>query len=63
MIKVLLAEDEEMIRDALASLLGAEEDITVVAAVADGRAAVYEALNRRPDVVVVDLEMPELDGL
>lgn len=63
MIRVLLAEDEEMIREALASLLASEADIEVVAAVADGRAAVREALARRPDVAVVDLEMPELDGL
>lgn len=63
MIRVLLAEDEEMIRDALASLLAAEADIEVVAAVADGRAAVQESLARRPDVAVVDLEMPQLDGL
>jgi two-component system response regulator DesR len=62
-IRVLLAEDEEMIREALVSLLEREEDIEVVAAVADGRRAVEEARARRPDVVVVDLEMPELDGL
>lgn len=63
MIRVLLAEDEEMVRDALASLLSAEADIEVVATVADGRAAVQESLARRPDVAVVDLEMPQLDGL
>jgi two-component system response regulator DesR len=63
MIRVLLAEDEELIRDALVSLLGREPDLEVVATAADGSAAVAEALAHRPDVAVVDLEMPRLDGL
>ena len=63
MIRVLLAEDEELIREALVSLLGREPDLEVVATAADGSAAVAEALAHRPDVAVVDLEMPHLDGL
>ncbi|MEU4543717.1 response regulator transcription factor [Nonomuraea dietziae] len=63
MIKVLLADDEELIRTALAALLGLEPDLEVVAQAADGRAAVDTALAHRPDVAVVDLEMPALDGL
>ena len=63
MIRVLLAEDEEMIRDALVSLLGREPDIDVVAEAADGSVAVERALAHRPDVAVVDLEMPRMDGL
>lgn len=63
MIKVLLADDEELIRTALAALLGLEPDLDVVAQAADGRAAVAAALAHRPDVAVVDLEMPALDGL
>ncbi len=63
MIRVLLAEDEELIRDALVSLLRREPDLEVVATAADGTAAVAEALTHRPDVAVVDLEMPRLDGL
>jgi two-component system response regulator DesR len=63
MIRVLLAEDEELIRDALVSLLRREPDLEVVATAADGTAAVAEALAHRPDVAVVDLEMPRLDGL
>ncbi|MEO3778880.1 response regulator transcription factor [Micromonospora sp. B11E3] len=63
MIRVLLADDEELIRAALAALLGPEADIEVVAQAADGRAAVDVALAHRPDVAVVDLEMPALDGL
>ncbi|WP_238006007.1 response regulator transcription factor [Dactylosporangium sp. AC04546] len=63
MIRVLLADDEELIRVALAALLGLEPDLDVVAQAADGRAAVDAALAHRPDVAVVDLEMPALDGL
>jgi two-component system, NarL family, response regulator DesR len=63
MIRVLLAEDEELVREALVSLLGREPDLDVVATAADGSAAVAEALAHRPDVAVVDLEMPRLDGL
>jgi two-component system response regulator DesR len=62
-IRVLLADDEELIRVALAALLGLEPDIDVVAQAADGRAAVSAALAHRPDVAVVDLSMPLLDGL
>jgi two-component system, NarL family, response regulator DesR len=62
-IKVLLADDEELIRSALAALLDLESDLEVVAQAGDGRAAVELALRYRPDVAVVDLEMPRLDGL
>ena len=63
MIRVLLADDEELIRDALAALLDLEQDLEVVARAADGREAVEAARAHRPDVAVVDLQMPELDGL
>jgi len=62
-IRVLLADDEDLIRVALAALLGLEPDLDVVAQASDGRAAVTAALAHRPDVAVVDLEMPALDGL
>jgi two-component system response regulator DesR len=62
-IRVLLADDEELIRVALSQLLSLEDDITVVTEAPDGRAAVDGALAHRPDVAVVDLEMPELDGM
>ncbi|MEU4569230.1 response regulator transcription factor [Micromonospora sp. NPDC023956] len=62
MIRVLLADDEELIRAALGALLDLESDLTVVAQAADGPAAVTAALAHRPDVAVVDLEMPGLDG-
>lgn len=62
-IRVLLAEDDELIRDALAGLMARESDIDVVATAADGRQAVEQALGHRPDVAVIDLQMPRLDGL
>ena len=62
-ILVLLAEDVELLREALAGLLEREPDIEVVATAADGRQAIDRALTHRPDVAVVDLQMPVLDGL
>ena len=63
MIRVLLADDEELIRTAVAALLGLEPDLEVVAQAGDGRSAVEAAVAHRPDVAVVDLEMPGLDGI
>ena len=63
MIRVLLAEDQAMVRGALASLLGLEEDIEVVAEV-DRADAILEAARRtRPDVALLDIELPGGDGL
>ncbi|CAM00128.1 LuxR family two component transcriptional regulator [Saccharopolyspora erythraea NRRL 2338] len=63
MIRVVLADDEDLIRGALAALLDLEPDISVLAQVGDGRAAVRAVTEHRPDVAVFDLEMPELDGV
>ena len=63
MIRVLLADDEGMIRSALAALLRLEGDIEVVAECADGEQALAEALRLQPDVCLLDLEMPGLDGV
>ncbi len=57
-IRVLLADDEELIRTAIAALLALEPDLDVVAQAGDGRAAVDATVAHRPDVAVVDLEMP-----
>ncbi len=62
-IRVLLADDEELIREALVGLLEREPDIDVVATAADGRQAIERALANRPDVAVVDLQMPGIDGI
>ncbi|MEU6343091.1 response regulator transcription factor [Streptomyces sp. NPDC046977] len=58
MIRVLLAEDQSMVREALAALLGLEADIEVVAQVAAGDEIVAAALEARPDVALLDIEMP-----
>jgi two-component system response regulator DesR len=63
MITVLLADDEGMIRSALAALLRLEDDIDVVAECADGTAALAAATRLQPDVCLLDLEMPGLDGV
>ena len=62
-IRVLLVEDQTMLRGALASLLGLESDLTVVAQAANGHEALKLALKHNPDVVVTDIEMPERTGL
>jgi two-component system response regulator DesR len=62
-IRVLLAEDQTMLRGALAALLDLEPDITVIAQAANGREALKLARLHTPDVVVTDIEMPERTGL
>lgn len=63
MIRVLLAEDMQILRDTLVALLKLEEDIEVVAEVRDGDAIVPAALAHQPDVAVVDIDLPGTDGL
>lgn len=63
MIRVLLAEDQAMVRGALSALLSREQDIEVVAEVARGDEVVKAALASRPDVALLDIEMPGGDGL
>ena len=63
MIRVLLAEDQGMMRGALALLLDLEKDIEVVAQLADGEAILGAALASRPDVAVLDIELPGRNGL
>jgi two-component system response regulator DesR len=62
-IRVLLADDEAMIRSALAALLRLEGDIDVIAECSDGEQAVAAAEKLHPDVCLLDLEMPGLDGV
>jgi two-component system response regulator DesR len=63
MIRILLAEDQSMMRGALGALLSLESDIAVIGSVADGEAAVRDAHRLRPDIVLTDIEMPQLTGL
>jgi len=62
-IRLLLADDEDLLRSALAALLALEDDLTVVAEAATSTDAVRLALAHRPDIAVLDLEMPPTDGL
>lgn len=62
-IRVLLADDEAMIRAGVRAILGADPGIEVVAEAADGREAVEAAQAHRPDVALLDIRMPRLDGL
>ena len=63
MIRVLLADDHVLVRAGLERLLGGVADIEVVGVAADGSEAVELAVKERPDVVLMDLEMPVLDGI
>ncbi len=63
MIRVLLAEDQAMVRGALAALLSLQQDIEVAAEVSRGDEVVPAALAARPDIALLDIEMPGCDGL
>ena len=63
MTTVVLADDEALLRSALAALLPMEGEITVLAEAEEGGSAVEATLLHRPDVLVIDLEMPGVDGL
>lgn len=63
MIRVLLAEDQAMVRGALAALLSRERDIEVVAEVGRGDEVVQATQESQPDIALLDIEMPGLDGL
>ncbi|WP_424683874.1 response regulator transcription factor [Frateuria sp. YIM B11624] len=63
MIRVLLAEDQAMVRGALSALLNLESDIEVLGSSADGEAAWRDVQRLKPDVLVTDIEMPGLTGL
>jgi DNA-binding NarL/FixJ family response regulator len=62
-IRILLADDHPVVRDGLAAMLGTQPDFEVVGEAGNGAAAVAEAERLRPDVVLMDLEMPVLDGI
>lgn len=61
--KVILADDQVLFREGIAQLLASQEDMRVVAEAGDGRQAVDLALSHRPDLVLMDIRMPHMDGL
>ncbi|HEY7190675.1 MAG TPA: response regulator transcription factor [Vicinamibacterales bacterium] len=63
MIRVLIAEDQAMVAGALAALLAIERDIEVVGTASNGREAIAAVRTLRPDVLLTDIEMPEMTGL
>jgi len=62
-IRVLVADDQELVREGLALIIGAQPDIEVVGEAADGVDAVAMAKTLRPDVVLMDIRMPKIDGI
>ncbi|HEY5360575.1 MAG TPA: response regulator transcription factor [Streptosporangiaceae bacterium] len=63
MIRILIADDQPLVRSGLRSILGKQADLEVVGEAADGQAAVTAGRQLRPDVVLMDIRMPVLDGL
>lgn len=63
MIKVLLADDHSIVREGLRRVLEDSKEIEVIAEAADGESALDEAITKKPDVAVIDISMPGMDGL
>ena len=63
MIRVLIADDQALVRTGFRVILDAEPDLEVVGEAADGREAIEAAAAVRPDVVLMDIRMPNLDGI
>lgn len=62
-VRVLIVDDHPVVRDGLRALLGSTTDVEVVAEAAEGLAAIREAKTHRPDVVIMDVHLPDLDGV
>ncbi|MCU5746034.1 response regulator transcription factor [Staphylococcus sp. SQ8-PEA] len=63
MIRIIIAEDQAMLREAMVQLIELREDIKVVSTVEDGHKALEEIEETRPDIALLDIEMPKLSGL
>ncbi|MDJ1131922.1 response regulator [Streptomyces iconiensis] len=62
-IRVLICEDQQLVRAGYVTILGAQPDVEIAGEAGDGRSAVEQAVRLRPDVVVMDIQMPVLDGI
>ena len=62
-MRVLIADDQDLFRSGFAMILDAQDDITVVAEAADGAEAIEKAVDLRPDLVLMDIRMPNVDGV
>lgn len=62
-IRVVVADDEELVREGLVSIVGSQPDLDIVATAADGQDAVAAVSEHRPDVVLMDVRMPRTDGI
>ena len=63
MIKVLLADDHSIVREGLRRVLEDSNEIEVIAEAADGESALDLAIDKKPDVAVIDISMPGMDGI
>ncbi len=63
MIKILLADDHSIVREGLRKVLEDSNEIEVIAEASDGETALDEAINKKPDVAIVDISMPGINGL
>lgn len=63
MISIIIVDDQDLIRAAVSDLLSLEDDFTVIGQAADGREGVEQAVQLRPDIVLMDIRMPRMDGI
>ncbi len=62
-IRVLIVDDQQLVREGIASLLDIQEGVSVIGTAADGQQAVNQAAKQRPDVILMDIRMPKMDGI
>ena len=63
MIKIIIADDQGLLRKSLGQIISTDEEMNVVAMVSTGREAISECVKHRPDIIMMDIEMPTMNGL